>query len=204
MTEAEWLADGDPTAMLDFFKREADGRKLRLYACACCRCEWDKLTDERSRAAVAFAEKYADGLLSDLSLWEQCSLATTAWGERVRSGGTEDVTHIFLLARTATEEALRLRRRAYPPYGLPALPSVMRDILGNPFRHFIPDSSWLTSTTVGLAETIYEERAFDRLPILADALQDAGCEDADVLGHCRGDGVHVRGCWVVDGVLGKG
>ena len=62
---------------------------------------------------------------------------------------------------------------------------------------------WLTSTVLGLARAIYADRAFDRLPILADALEDAGCDDADVLAHCRGDGPHVRGCWVVDLVLGK-
>ena len=81
--------------------------------------------------------------------------------------------------------------------------TILRDIFGNPFRPVAFDPAWRTSTAVGLAEAIYDERAFDRLPILADALQDAGCEDADILGHCRGDGPHVRGCWVVDLVLGK-
>jgi len=70
-------------------------------------------------------------------------------------------------------------------------------------RTAILDPAWLTSTVVSLAEGIYAERAFDRLPILADALQDAGCENTDVLDHCRGPGPHVRGCWVVDLVLGK-
>ncbi|QEL15868.1 hypothetical protein [Limnoglobus roseus] len=82
--------------------------------------------------------------------------------------------------------------------------TLLRDIFGNPFRPVTFSPTWLTPTVVSLAEGIYADRAFDRLPILADALQDAGCEDADVLGHCRGEGVHVRGCWVVDGVLGKG
>ena len=65
------------------------------------------------------------------------------------------------------------------------------------------DPSWLTSTVLALAGGIYEERAFDRLPILADALMDAGCANDDVLNHCRSDGPHVRGCWVVDLILGK-
>jgi hypothetical protein len=80
---------------------------------------------------------------------------------------------------------------------------ILRDIFGNPFRPATLDPSWLTSTVVALARGIYEERAVDRMPILADALQDAGCDSADVLGHCRGPGPHVRGCWVVDLVLGK-
>ncbi|HZY89356.1 MAG TPA: hypothetical protein VFE78_31325 [Gemmataceae bacterium] len=54
-----------------------------------------------------------------------------------------------------------------------------------------------------LAQAIYNERAFDLLPVLADALEDAGCTDADILGHLRGPGPHVRGCWAVDLVLGK-
>jgi hypothetical protein len=72
-----------------------------------------------------------------------------------------------------------------------------------PFRPAAVRPDWLTETAVALARAIYEERAFDRLPILADALEDAGCDDADILAHCRGDGPHVRGCWVVDLVLGK-
>ena len=65
------------------------------------------------------------------------------------------------------------------------------------------DPAWLTSDVVALARGIYDERTFDRMPILADALQDAGCDSADILNHCRGAGPHVRGCWVVDLVLGK-
>ncbi|WP_246173648.1 hypothetical protein [Limnoglobus roseus] len=81
--------------------------------------------------------------------------------------------------------------------------AILRDIFGDPFRPVTFDSHWQSETAVSLAQAIYDDRAFDRLPILADALQDAGCEDADVLSHCRGDGPHVRGCWVVDLVLGK-
>jgi hypothetical protein len=65
------------------------------------------------------------------------------------------------------------------------------------------DPNWLTSTVVSLVQAIYDDRAFDRLPILSDALQDAGCENEDILNHCRSGGTHVRGCWVVDLLLGK-
>jgi hypothetical protein len=81
--------------------------------------------------------------------------------------------------------------------------SLLRCIFGNPFRPVAVDPSWLTSDVVALAEGIYQDRAFDRMPILADALQDAGCEHEDVLNHCRQPGEHVRGCWVVDLLLGK-
>ena len=67
----------------------------------------------------------------------------------------------------------------------------------------ILDSAWLTPTVVSIAAAICEDRAFDRLPVLADALEEAGCANADVLLHCRTRGEHVRGCWVVDLVLGK-
>ena len=81
---------------------------------------------------------------------------------------------------------------------------VFRDIFGNPFRPVSLNAEWLTSTVVALAEGIYAERAFDRMPILADALQDAGCDNDDVLNHCRDTSLtHVRGCWVVDLVLAK-
>lgn len=81
---------------------------------------------------------------------------------------------------------------------------LIREVFGNPFRAGRFDAAWRTEAAVALAAGIYAEAAFDRLPVLADALEDAGCADPDILSHCRGDGPHVRGCWVVDLVLGKG
>jgi hypothetical protein len=80
---------------------------------------------------------------------------------------------------------------------------IILDIFANPFRPVAIDPRWLTSDVVGLARAIYEDRAFERMPILADALMDAGCEAQPIINHCRGDGVHVRGCWLLDLVLGK-
>ena len=81
--------------------------------------------------------------------------------------------------------------------------SVFRDIFGNPFRPVAADPAWLTPTAVAIATALYAHRAFDRMPILADALEEAGCTNADVLLHCRSGGPHVRGCWVVDLLLEK-
>jgi hypothetical protein len=81
-----------------------------------------------------------------------------------------------------------------------------RDIFGNPFRPVTLDRSWLASregTVVKMAQAIYDERHFADLPILADALEDAGCDNSDILSHCRQTGEHVRGCWVIDLLLGK-
>ena len=80
---------------------------------------------------------------------------------------------------------------------------LVRDIIGNPFRPILLDAVWLTPAVVQLAQTIYDDRAFDRLPELADALQDAGCDNDEILAHCQGPGPHARGCWVVDLILGK-
>ena len=74
---------------------------------------------------------------------------------------------------------------------------------GDPRRPVAIDSGWRTSTVLALARGMYESRDFGAMPILADALQDAGCDSDDILNHCRGPGPHVRGCWVVDLVLGK-
>ena len=85
-----------------------------------------------------------------------------------------------------------------PQSGVPLL----REVFGNPFR-LVDFAPWRTDTAVTLARQMYESREFSAMLILADALQDAGCDNEEVLSHCRGAGPHVRGCWVVDGVLGK-
>jgi len=82
-------------------------------------------------------------------------------------------------------------------------PALLRETVGNPFHPVTLDLAWLTTTVTSLAHAIYAERSFERLPILADALEDSGCTNQDMLDHCRQSGEHGRGCWVVDLVLGK-
>ncbi|MCE9564022.1 MAG: hypothetical protein K8U57_18420 [Planctomycetes bacterium] len=84
-----------------------------------------------------------------------------------------------------------------------ACAEIIRDIFGNPFRPVALDQSWLTSTVLALAREMYSSRDFSAMPILADALQDAGCDSDDLLNHLRGEGPHYRGCWALDLVLGK-
>ena len=79
----------------------------------------------------------------------------------------------------------------------------LRDIFGNPFRPASFDPPWRIHSVIGLAQTIYNERAFDKVPELGDALERARCSEEAILNHCREPGEHVRGCWVVDVVLGK-
>ena len=88
----------------------------------------------------------------------------------------------------------------------PVQAALLRDIFGNPFRPVAIEHGWLTwndGTIPKIAQAIYDDRAFDRLLVLADALEEAGCTNADLLNHCREPGPHVRGCWVVDLVLGR-
>lgn len=80
---------------------------------------------------------------------------------------------------------------------------LLRDIFGNPFRPVAFSPEWRTDTALSLARQMYDARGFGAMPILADALQDAGCDNEDVLSHCRGASPHVRGCWVIDLVLAK-
>ncbi|OAI52307.1 hypothetical protein AYO44_04665 [Planctomycetaceae bacterium SCGC AG-212-F19] len=80
---------------------------------------------------------------------------------------------------------------------------LLREIFGNPFRPLKFEAGWRSPKVVSLAKTIYDKRSFDKMSVLADELEKAGCHNKDILGHCRGGGEHVRGCWVVDLVLGK-
>jgi hypothetical protein len=88
--------------------------------------------------------------------------------------------------------------------------SLIRDLFGNPFRPALVDPSWLTPDVLSLARAAYEERSLPagtlepaRLALLADALEEAGCTEADALAHLRGPGPHVRGCWALDLVLSR-
>jgi hypothetical protein len=222
VTEAEWLGATDPAPMLEFLRDRASDRKLRLFAVACCRRVWNLARDERLKTALDTLERYADGAAGEEGRREvqkaSSSFRRRHWEE---TGKEEEVCVATELSNASTKSM----RRAAAKCGAPAAAAfawakvgdfnnrtaaerasqsaLVRDIFANPFRPVTPDPAWLTPTVVSLAAGIYAEKAFDRLPILADALQDAGCEDAAVLEHCRGKGPHARGCWVVDLLLGK-
>jgi hypothetical protein len=109
--------------------------------------------------------------------------------------------HAYKITPTNTEKQSAMRQ-ALDAEEL-AQCELIRDIFGNPFRPVTFNANWRTDTAVALARGMYGSRDLGAVPILADALQDAGCDSEDVLDHCRGPGPHVRGCWVVDLVLGK-
>jgi hypothetical protein len=222
MTEAKWLASNDPNPMLKFLRGKASERKMRLFAVAGCRMIWSFLTCPRSREAVEMSERRAD----DPSYHKEMIAA----GQRAKGGFRPDfpgTTKLYEAMRLlspfgAAENCSRADPRvaasrvsayvlqfAWPDKQSSArsLASFLRDIFGNPFRPSPPLPpavlTWNDATVRRIAEGIYEERAFDRLPILHDALLDAGCDDKDILAHCRSAGPHVRGCWVIDLILGK-
>jgi hypothetical protein len=111
----------------------------------------------------------------------------------LRGRGTVDVK---LEDSLALGESIEAAERA-------AQANLLRDIFGNPFRPATLDPSWLTSTVLALARQMYDTRDFSAMPILADALQDAGCDNEEILNHCRGESVHVRGCWLVDSLTDR-
>ncbi|WP_232056353.1 hypothetical protein [Tuwongella immobilis] len=113
-------------------------------------------------------------------------------------------------AKDQSEDFFRTPAERGRPIGIPVdekqraeLSKIQRDIFGNPFRQVIFDPAWRTSSVLLLANQIYESRDFSVLPFLFDALQDGGCVNQDILTHCREPGIHVRGCWVIDLILGK-
>jgi hypothetical protein len=213
MTEAEWLGCDDPRKMLAFLHRirrrsAASDRQLRLFAAACVR--------HAARGAggagigyTALAEWYEDGVgppvpldqglgqragaaLHRESPWSAAMQAVHLCGEAVLQGSQD--ADALVSERAAQAELLRC-------------------IFGNPFRPATVNSAWLTwndATIPRLAQAAYEQRSMPtghldsaRLAVLADALEEAGVTDAWLLEHLRGPGPHVRGCWVVDLLLGK-
>lgn len=204
MTESEWQACTDPRPMLEFLQGRASDRKLRLFAIACCLRYWQLFKDERSRMAVTVAARFADGLASIEDLDAARIAASKVSESKVPYSASLHVAYddaSDAAWEVATFMAGIIARD--PDEEQAAQAEVLRDIFGNPFRPVTIDPSWLTPTTVELTRTIYDGRAFDRLPLLADGLEQSGCLDAEILNHCRQLSEHVRGCWVVDLILGK-
>jgi hypothetical protein len=226
MTEAEWLECTDSRKMLDFLEGKASDRKLRLFAVACCRRIWHLLPNDSCRTVVELRELSVEGLDTKQQLREvEERFWDDSW-EKV-SGlfgyyfGREAVAYLLYNDEcdgadgVAWQAAVAAGTGQLQPDGhsykasdaeQAAQSFLVRDIFGNPFRLVALDPAWLIwhdATIPRLARTIYDERAFDRMPILADALEEAGCNDPAIIDHCRQPGEHVRGCWVVDLLLGK-
>jgi hypothetical protein len=220
MTEAEWLACTDPKRMLVCLRGKTSERKLRLFCCACCRVIWPSLEEQPSQEAVVVAERYAD---KEVGRNEQRTARRAAGNFGLyQAGWVAAYCAVGYRAWHAARDTIRHASWAAAPPGTGDVATKVEtihrrfvhfllDIMGNPFHPVALDLSWRTHNVVALAQAAYDERILpagtldpDRLAVLADALEEAGCDNADILSHLRGPGPHVRGCWVVDLLLGKG
>jgi hypothetical protein len=236
MTEADWLSYTDPARMVAFVGDKVSSRKLRLFACACCRRIWDLLADPRSRKAVETAERFADGLATPRQLraakaaamsasleahdaywdnatdegWKKLAAAAAAAWVAEDEEGTGCISwNVYVETAEASADPRGGERRParVKKAEKKAQCALLRDIAGNPFRPVASNPAWLchaSPTVLSLARAIYEEGRFTDLPVLGDALEEAGCDDEVWLDHCRAPTEHVPGCWLVDALLGKG
>jgi hypothetical protein len=220
MTEEEWQKCDDPAVMLSFLKK-ASARKLRLFAVGCCRQIWRLIRRPECQRAVETGELYADRRVNARRLREAEGAA------RLRATELEFEAQVtMLMGKYAARDAAYAAADAA---GMPLMPlraayfarqavtatsdrpksqtSLLRDLFGNPFRPKLSAAphvlGWGEGVVPKLARAVYDDRRFADLPILADALEEAGCTAADVLAHCRAGGEHARGCWVVDLLLDK-
>jgi hypothetical protein len=194
--------------MLEAIVDRASTRKVRLLTCACCRLVWEYLVDDRSRDAVLAAEQEADGTTPEVALSAARAEAKAAYNTLVRQRLGAYYSDYALAAVCIASESVRhalgwLACRHWRLVGAQAV-VLLRDVIGNPFQVVVVDPSHRTSTAVAIAQGMYESRDFSAMPSLADALQDAGCDNEDILNHCHDVSLTlVRGCWVVDLVLGN-
>lgn len=194
MTGREWAVSDDPRRMVDALSRQCtvSDRKWRLFVAAFWRWMANRLPESEQE-------------LIDVAT------VTEEWAEtgRLRPGERASTwPDMIFFGADARQTAMRtadfpFRGSSPQVEQIDYQASVLRDLFGNPFRLPVVEPRWRSSDVLGLARAIYEDRVYERMPILADALMDAGCEDEWIIGHCRGDGPHFRGCWVLDLVLGK-
>jgi hypothetical protein len=214
MTEEEWLRcyghypspnaqedRGQVVPMLNLLRKCGGGkRKLYLFGCACCRRVWDLLED-RGQAAVEAAEQHADGQIESASAEEAADRASI-----VPHLGWPDVSQRWaaraaasILTGGAAQFAALARADPYAERKAQYLLVCDLFLRPGPLRWLSPTClAWNDGMVVRLADGIYQDRAFEQMPILGDALEESGCVEESVLSHCRGPGPHARGCWVID------
>lgn len=214
MKELAWLDCKDPARMLPHLKH-ASGRQLAHIAVACCRWDRTLMKNSVSRRCIEWLERIVAGTAhiddqdgpSDADCYQMASAANHAMAvvAQVQLGHRDEALRFlpWILEDTVASASVLASSTA----------AAIRDIFGNPFRPTTIDPSllaWRDATIPKLAQAAYDERELSsghldakRLAILADALEESGCANEDVLAHLRGPGPHVRGCWVVDLLLGK-
>jgi|SRR5579883_391650 len=221
MTEAEWLTAEKCDDAMCSTALDSPGwlfRKQTLFSIACFQRVLAVLPDDRAASLLAEFEAAALTPTMDTSVDFTRPLSDYALGELYVLDGVASQQFLFALvavargyisqvAETCSSAIVGAKNEQSENPDREenlAQAAILRDIVGNPFRPVTFSPEWRTDTAVTLARQIYESRDFSAMPILADALQDAGCDSDDILSHCRDPKqVHVRGCWVVDLVIGK-
>jgi hypothetical protein len=213
MTEAEWKNGIDPTPMLRVARGKASDRKLRLLAAACFGRLVALLPDPRQRRGIEMLEQLAEGTVTQAECRGVMAEVRRAIPPDDRIAGSPPTDHLHYIALMLYREFCSSSIAVHAIHAADGLADgvaerreqarLIRCIFGNPFRPTAVDPRWLSPTTASLAQSIYEERTFDRLPILAETLEHAGCDRSDLLAHCRDGAPHARGCWVIDLILGR-
>lgn len=206
MTEADWLGCTDPELMLDYLRGRTSDRKLRLFACACCR-RIGHLWDGRARNTVEVAELFADGVADQKKLdAARQTIGGTSLGTRAVTGGAARNTteaEAWLAARNTARNAAWVAAHHSSASGIwererQLQAGLLRDIIGNPFRPAAPVT--LTSIRpVALAHDVYEGKSNHEL--LRQALGEAGYKE--LAEHFGDNRVHPKGCWALDAILNK-
>jgi hypothetical protein len=208
-----------PESLRNPLRPRATNRKLRLFGCACCRRVWPLFTSRRSLEAVVAVEGVADRLPWGNNLpaaRQEAWKAVQAFPQDLAARAAHLLTVSTQEGRPLLErvvEAARLCAEAAVAGGLAfwgaeraAQAALVREVFGNPLRPAAPAfvSVRADPTVARVAQAIHEEGRFEEVPVLGDALEEAGCADPAILAHCRSDKGHVRGCWVLDLVRGVG
>lgn len=228
MTEEEWLRSADFKAMLTFVRDKVSERKIRLFAAACGQRNLHRMKERHYRNIMEVEERYAAGMTPIEAVVLTYDEICDDMGDALDAAHFDPYENAVILADSAAECAHHFGSTAEEVRLTQC--DLLRDVVGNPFRPpgIRVSSSRLPrrlldlarvllgpgtahrpwtlrndSDLVAMAQTIYNERSFEKLPALADELEKAGCTDDVVLKHCRHPGPHVRGCWVVDLLLGK-
>lgn len=211
MTKEEWLTAADPAPMFKLLHptRRTYRRKFWLYGAACCRRIWPRITNPVSQRAVQAAEEFAEGRISRLDLEAISEEAHQVEGideDPVVTAAAHAVDYVgpdgWANSSSVGESVIEALPEAERAGELKWQSDLMRELLGPlPFRFVTIEPAWLTwngGVVAQLAESIYSDNAFDRMPLVGDALQEAGCTNAEILNHCRQTAGHIRGCWVID------
>jgi hypothetical protein len=217
VTKRTWNKTSNINDMLNTVGFETSQRKLALFACAVSRGFLTYLKDPRFSELIEATSKFFDEILSTSKYSQILADADKAVADLYlkramqqidgkRSKEEEIGFSLHRVMDLCIQDAIDgVRYLMWQEHGFSSvqLCTFLRDIVEDPFRPIHFQDSWRSPDVVSIAQTIYDEELFDRMPILADALMDANCHHERIIQHCKGDGPHVRGCWVLDLILGK-